>query len=466
MKKFPLFSPKKTEYFLSLDIGRETVKAIVFCVTKEKESKRITILGNATQYLDALDKVLTSLSFSIAKSVPIYGADNGSLLQEARKTAILKTIEEAVNNAESNSKKNKLPNSLGNNLAKRIKKEIQSAIIGLSADILKGKIHYCCLSRNHPNTLISEEEAEEIRLNVLRETKERVSQLLSRELGFPLAELHLVSYRIIEIKIDGYEVPDLCDYKGKILEFKALTAVLAEGYFADTIKIIQDYKKFSGNISKKPSSFKTIKIVHLAESLSDYLRNKKANGLFLDIGGNWTHIFLVNDGKITYINEFEFGGAVFSQSISERFGLEISQARILKEDYSKKLLSEGVRAKLREIIWQDAEVWFRNLKQNLREIPCPIEENNEEDHGRRRTSRLLPREIFLFGGGSELPEMAEILEEGDWEGMLISPPQVKLFYPADIADQFKKNQVEFEDLTKNINSPRNTDSISFCYYEQ
>ena len=108
--------------------------------------------------------------------------------------------------------------------------------------------------------------------------------------------------------------------------------------------------------------------------------------------------------------EFAIGGENFSQIIAETLGVSLSRARILKHKYTKKLVSEPTRYKIKEILAPCVNNWFETLKSKL------AAENS-----------LIPENILLFGGGSILPDVAEILEEGDWNNIHFSGP-IKIEY--------------------------------------
>jgi len=113
----------------------------------------------------------------------------------------------------------------------------------------------------------------------------------------------------------------------------------------------------------------------------------------------------------------------------------------LKEKYLKKLLSEGVRKKIKETIRVAIYDWFSNLKFKLNEAK----------------QLLLFSNFYLFGEGSQLPEIKEILEEEEnWKDFaFIGKPIVKLIYPKDL-----KN---IEDKTYTLNGPQWISLVLICY---
>ena len=398
-----LFKKEKAEIFLGLDIGTEAVKAIIFSFSGKKD-KKITILGNSFSYFDN------------------YGIFNGKDFEaDVIKKTISKTIEETK------SKVNQKPNL---------------TLLGLPANILKGRIVFQSFKRENSQSIIDKKEKEVIYQKILSKTQKEISQIFARESGILPKDIHFINLKILEIKIDGYIVPAIQGYDGKNLDFRIL-AIFLPKYYLENVK-----KNIQGLI---PGG---LEILNLAEVLPYFFRNRVADGIFLDVGGNLTQIFLVNNEKLNKVDEFQIGGETFSQALSQSLGLNIKEARVLKENYSKGELSEGVRKRVREIFFQSLEDWFKNLKLKLKTQMSFREEGVIVGAAK---GSLLPSTFFLFGGGSQLPEIQEILEEGDWEGFsFFTSPKVKFIYPKDFRN--------IEDMTKKLNSPQDVPALLLCYY--
>lgn len=445
------FSFKDSDYFFSLDLGRETIKVLIFAVSQDKETKKIWILGESSRYLDNFGELLGNPFSPLNFSESRYSAVDGAIFKEATRNAVCKTIDEAIKAAENNLKK-QAGETAKNNWKKRITQQLKAGLINLPADIFQAEIQTYSFSRPRAELVINKKEAAEIQDLVLKEIKEKSRQSFAEQFGCPPEHLSFASYRLIEIKIDGYKVPEIFGYQGKVLEFKSLVTSLPEFHLSDTREMVEDYQRYAGNAAGRGKRLLKVQTVHEAETLSSVLEGKGKTGLFIDAGANWTHVFLVRNSQIEQIAEFESGGEKFSRALSEQLGLDLPQARILKESYSKKLLSEEGRARVREIIFPELEIWFKSLKSKLL---------SSETAG---LGPLLPKEIFLFGNGSELPEIAEILAEGDWEDLIASAPKVTLFYPVEAAKWQEENKIFFEDITQKINQPKNTNLILLCFY--
>jgi cell division ATPase FtsA len=105
----------------------------------------------------------------------------------------------------------------------------------------------------------------------------------------------------------------------------------------------------------------------------------------------------------------------------------------LKKDYSQGLLSEEVRQRIKEILSSAAQNWLKELK--LKVTAKKI---------------LFPFDIFLFGGGSLIPEIQEVLEQSFSESH-----QIRYLYPKDL----KGIKVSLKILT----SPKDVPILLLCY---
>lgn len=371
---------KKEKLFLVLDVGTEAVKGLV-C---KKENSKIVVLSASTQYFER------------------YGVFDGRDFEtDVIKRAISKTIKEAHQN-------------LG---ARKQNCEKLPVLVGLPPNILKGRIVWQSFKRDSSKKKISKNEQELIYQQVLKEAQKEISQRFTKEFGILAGDIQWITQKILEIKIDGYSVSELQRYDGKDLDIKILATFLQKYYFENIKKIFEDLQ------------LKIFKIIHLAENLPLVSGDKIGDGIFLDVGGQTTQIFLVKGDNLEQVNEFGTGGKVFSQELSEILGIDEESARTLKERYANKLLSSGGEKRIKEMFLEEKRTWYKDLKQSL-------------------PRKLFPSTIFLFGGGSLLPEIQEVLKEN---GI-----RAKFIYPKDLKD--------IEDTIKNLKSPQYIPSLLSCYY--
>jgi len=386
MVLIPGFKKKNGECFLSLGIGNESVKALFF----KKEKGEIVVLGNYYEYLDEFGQ-----------------SENRDFETNLIKKAIISVITKAQG---------------------QIKIKPRSVLIELPANIIKARIVSVDYQRENFQKIISEKEETDIYHTVFKEIKKKAFEEFAQKTGILAEDFQFITLDNLEAKIDGYEIQKIQGFSGKELSFKFLVTFLPKKYLEEVEKIAKSLK------------FKNLKFFHEVQGLKYYAKIEKLTGIFINIGGDLTKIFLVKNGRLEMVKEFEIAGSLFSSALSESLGITNDRARILKEDYSNKTLSEEVRRKIREILSPYAQKWFSALKAEL-----------------KADNSLLPHNFFLFGGGSQLPEIEDIIENGEWKDIaFISQPEVKIILPKDL-----KN---IQDKTQGLNSPREVSLLLLCYY--
>lgn len=387
--KLKFFEKKKRpEYFLALDIGTETVKAIIF----KKEGQKRIILGQALEYFE--------------ESILLRGF---ALQEEVLQKIIQKVIEEVQSIT---------------------KVKTKNLLLGLPTNILIGRIEWQNFNRKNPKELIGEGEEKQICQEVFKKVKFKLSNEFAQKTNFFPQDFHFLNFKILETKIDGYEIPSIKKMTGATLDFKILAVFLSKYELEKIKKICQNL------------NLKILKIVHLAENFSHFFFQEKLDALFLDIGGQLTNVLLLEKGKLSKISEFEKAGIDLTKKISQVLGMSFSEARSLKHNFSQSILSKGAMEKIEEIISSDIRNWFNDLRENLKESP----------------KRLLPSKIFLFGGGSLLPQISDILEKDDWDNLtFVQKPKINFFYPTNLKNVEGKEEI--------LNNPQNTPLFLFCIYD-
>ncbi len=405
--------------FLSLDIGSEAVKALIFkrelknkkkdeFLSAEKSFKSV-ILGYSTQYFEKCG-IFNSNDFE----------------KDVLKNAILKAVQGAYQNFVFLSKtENK----------KKIEQDWTKwpVVMSLPPNVLRGRIFLTDFLRKKPShSKISKLEEKNIYEEAFRETRRKISLKFREEYGILPAEIHWTALRIIQTKIDGYSVAGFSGYEGKNLRIKILTVFLPKNY-------LKKIKSISAELG-----FKILKITHLAEVLPVIFDESRKEGVFIDSGGEISQFFSVRTGFLEEISEFNNGGKIFSQQIADVLGLDEEMARILKEKYSEKFLSAGTMKRIKEILRPEREVWYNSLKDKIKKIGLP---------------RLGGVPIFLFGGGSLLPEIKEILQEKQIIGLNGSPTS----QPLNISFIYPNNLDNIEDMTMSLKSPKDVPPLFITY---
>lgn len=259
---------------------------------------------------------------------------------------------------------------------KRLPKDV---LLGLSPSILKARVTFISIQRKNPKVTLKKKEANLIQAEALAEAKEKISDSVFESFGILPSALRFIYVKVLEIKIDGYPVSCLEGYKGQDIGFKVLLTFALDQFLQRIENIVQ---------------FQRVKIIHLAQGLLSLIGFE--DGVFLDIGGDATQIFLKKNDKLEEIGDFKKGGIAFSQEISETLGQREREGRELKERYSKRELGEEARAKMAQILAKPQINWYKNLEDAIKKL---------------NISGLLPQKFYLFGGGAKMPEIKKSLED-------------------------------------------------------
>jgi len=394
MIEFPFIKRAKKKYFFALDIGTQAVKTLIF----RKEKEKIFISGISTVPFES-SVLFNSWNFQI----------------DFIKQAILKAIKEAQVQA-------------------NLKEKIEFVFLGLPPNIIKSSISFQDFRRKDIAGKIQRNEEKKILDEVLANSQREISQKIWKEFGILDKDIHFLDTKILEAKINGYEVPQLSGFPGQNIRFKVLNYFLPKNYLENIKKIFRDL------------NLKILRIIQPAYNLPIALKDSKERGFFLDIGAKITQIIFLKEGKICLISEIPVGGEIFSQKLSETLGISWNEAEDLKIRYSKRLLTEETRRRIKEIFLPGIQFWFSSLKLEIKKL-LSLE-----------VGGLTGNFISLFGGASLQPEFEEILRKGDWEDLpIFGEAKIKILFPQD----FRR----FEDKTKRLNSPQNIPSLLICYYD-
>ncbi|RLC35151.1 MAG: hypothetical protein DRZ76_00890 [Candidatus Nealsonbacteria bacterium] len=270
---------------------------------------------------------------------------------------------------------------------KDLKAERKPSLLALPPNVLRARISSYSLEIKNFRGDIERE--------ILKHNQKEVSKAFFRESGILPQELEFLGQLFLEQKIDGYRVPFFKGYEGRKAEAVILSVFSAK----------EDLNKYRTIFRKL--GVKILKIVHPAQSLTAVF--DKRDGVFLDVGGELTQIFVVKGGELQEIFDFPMGGRDFSKALSETLGLSEERARILKERYSLGAMEESSRTKMNEIFADVAQEWYDNLRSKLSNF-----------------KGLLPQKFFPFGGASQLPEISEVLEEEYSLEILKNPQEINL----------------------------------------
>lgn len=371
MGLFGLGKPKKN-YAISLDIGTEFVKVLIFRVEEDKAY----VIGSGKQRQRLSD-------MQGGKVTDISG-----VISNCEK-AIAKAMEEAE-------------------VAPR------QCIIGIAGELVKGTtttVHY---KRDNSNKKIDLRELKDVVDQVQKKTFDKARSALAWETGYSEIDVRLVNSAIVEVRIDSYKVTNPIGFQGRDMAISIFNAFAPVVHLGALQTISEELNLDLLAITSEP--YAVARCVGL-EDLSDF------SSIFIDIGGGTTDIAVVRNGGVEGTRMFAIGGRVFTKSIADAMGKSFEEAEQLKIDYSLgKIKKDSETGKsIIEAVGNDCEVWLAGVE-------LALEEFSDID--------LLPSRIMLCGGGSLLPEIAEYLAKKNWIKRLpfAKQPKVEFIKPGQVAN--------------------------------
>lgn len=360
------------EIFLSLDVGTEVAKALVFSVDP-KENKAV-VLG-------------------VGKEMQKKGNMQSGAVSNIG--GVIMTCQAAIETAQA---------------AAGIKK-VKKAIVGIAGELVKGTtttVHY---QRTNPESRIDLSELKVIIKKVQEKAFERIKDQITWETGQSDIEVKLINAAIVDVRIDGYQITNPIGFQGKDVSVSVFNAYAPMIHLGALEAIADELCVDLVNIAAEPYA--------VARAI-DYEDVLDFSAIFVDIGGGTTDIAVVRNGGLEGTKMFAFGGRAFTKKLAQELRLNFDEAEDLKLQYSYGKLNRGINDKIEQILQSDCEVWLSGVELSLSEFT---------------QADVLPSKILLCGGGSGLPGIRNALLSTQWLKDLpfAKAPAVNYLQPRDIS---------------------------------
>lgn len=360
-----------SEYILSLDIGTEIVKALVFKIDENLGVGRVKGVGRARQGLKDMHSGAVS---------DISG--------------VIDNCQQAINVAK---------NMAG-------VKKVNKAIVGIAGELVKGTtttVHY---ERINPEIRIELPELKNIIQKVQWKAFDRIRQQLAWETGHSEIEVKLINAAIVDVRIDGYKISNPIGFQGHDVSLSIFNAYAPMIHLGALQKIGDELKLNLLNIAAEP--YAVVRSMGI-EDADDF------SAVFIDIGGGTTDVAVVRNGGLEGTKMFGLGGRAFTKRLAQALGIGFEEAEILKIKYSEGKLGKDVSFKIEKKLEDDCDVWLRGIELTLSEF-------SESD--------IIPHRFFLCGGGSGLPGIKKALISSNWKKDLpfSKPIEISFLQPKDV----------------------------------
>ena len=363
---------KSSDFLLSLDIGTEVVKTLIFNIDSRTGNAVVRGVGRVRQKIGNMQSGAVS--------------DIAGVITSSRKAIEMAKSMAGV-------------------------KKIEQAVIGIAGELVKGTtttVHY---ERIHPEIRIDLPELKNIIQKVQWKAFDRIRQQLDWETGHSEIEVKLINAAIVDVRIDGYKINNPVGFQGRDVSIAVFNAYAPMIHLGALQTIAAELKLNLLNIAAEP--YAVAKSMGL-ENTMDF------NAIFIDIGGGTTDIAVVRNSGLEGTKMFALGGRAFTKRLAQELGVSFEEAEVLKIKYSEGKLGNDVSLKIERILDDDCRVWLSGVELSRAEFS---------------DSDLLPYRFFLCGGGSGLPGIKKALLSQNWSKNFpfSKAPQVSFLQPRDVS---------------------------------
>ena len=280
-----------------------------------------------------------------------------------------------------------------------------AAVIGIAGELVKGTTSTMTARRDDPRRPLTDAELEGLvtraQRGALREAEERIRW----ESGLDRLDVRLVHAAIVEMRIDGYPVSNPIGFTGSQVELHVFNAYAPMVHLGALQSVADALGLQLLGVIAEPYAVATCLD---PGDLGD------AGAVFIDIGGGTTDVALVRGGGISGTKMLALGGRAFTKGLVERLGISFADAEGAKLE-----VATDDRAAVGEALRDDARVWRDGVELMIGDLAG---------------GELLPGRVLLCGGGADLPQIHEVLDEdGWWERLPFSRrPKVRALAPDEV----------------------------------
>ncbi|MBN2087761.1 pilus assembly protein PilM [Candidatus Peregrinibacteria bacterium] len=292
-------------------------------------------------------------------------------------------------------------------------------VMGIAGEFVKGSTSTIKYKREEHDAKINLSELRNIVHKLEWRAFDEVRKQMSEETGYPEIDVKLVSSSIVEVRIDGYKVTNPLGFQGREVQMSIFNSFAPHVHFTALQNIADELELELLSIISEPYA--------LSRCL-DSEHNGSMSAIYIDVGGGTTDIAMVADGSVIGTKMFAIGGRTFTKRIAVELNISFDEAEKLKIAYTDDKLEQKSKKIISDIINNDIDIWLEGVMLALSEF---------------KSMDVLPSKILLCGGGTNLPEIKEAINNTKWYKKLhfANTPQATFMHPNDlnnIIDETKK----------------------------
>lgn len=272
--------------------------------------------------------------------------------------------------------------------------------VGLPTAEIVGRAWPMGQKRSRPDRPVEERELEALLARGLRLAINRLQSLAGGEDPWLLVDAAPVA-----LTVDGRGVTDPVGFACREMGTTIFAALAPAGVI--------------GNWRLVAETLEFTELTLVAAPLALAAAPPASRGLLVDVGGVDTGLIHFRTGRPAAVASLPTGGADITRSLLRKWRITIDAAERLKHSYLGTSLDPQARAEIQEALLPAVAAWLQEIEKALARL-------NEDE--------ALPCDIYLTGGGSLLPEIAESLCALAWSRRLHFEryPQVRTLRPTDV----------------------------------
>jgi cell division ATPase FtsA len=363
MFKLPFF--KKDTHKPPKYLSLELNAESVRCLAFYKEDGTIKIIGSGVEYLEE----------GVIRNGVIVDFDEASVAAE-------QAIREATMDSED---------------------EVKNVIIGVTSDLCLESVTTAKINRSSAQKPISDNEIEAFQEKIVQSAHMQVQSNYANYTGDPEIDFQLITTSVIYSKI-GEEKTEVLEGKtGNSLEMAIYTAFCPVYHVQNLQKLAKKLKlKILAISSENFALLKALKHSELEDS----------DLVLAQIGADFTNVGVVFGGSIVTNQSLHLGKKHFVDEISRIMGLTYNEARKVLESHALGQLSQSESVVVQNCLSEVVDVWQEGLEMLFSQFSGV---------------KTFAPYIYLFGEGTQLPEIEEALTKNPWMKSIPfkSPPSIQ-----------------------------------------
>jgi cell division protein FtsA len=271
-------------------------------------------------------------------------------------------------------------------------------VVGLPASHLRGGAWPVVQRRSRPDRPVEEQELAALMSRGLRLAVNRLADPGG-------AGWHLVDVAAVTLSVAEHRVTDPVGFRGREIGATVFAALARAETIAAWRQVAQEFEFSALILAAAPLA--------LAAGLAE------PQGILLDVGGATTDLTWWQAGRPVALASLPLGGADLTRSLLYKWPMSADKAEELKATYAAGRLSAESRADLLAVMAPALRSWLEATETALAGL--------DQDES-------LPPLLYLLGGGSALPEMAEAVRSLAWSRRLhfARYPQVGRLQPTNV----------------------------------